>query len=121
MKYTIPIEPRTKKNHSQIVRGRLIPSKQYTEYRREAVRFLMAQERPEKPIDYPVNIKAVYYMKTRRLVDKTNLESALMDVLVDAGILEDDNYRIAATTDGSYVTVDKENPRTEVEIDAIGN
>ena len=116
MKFVIELEPRTKKNHSQIVKGRLIPSKQYTIYRKEALKLLLAQERPSEPINYPVNIKAVYYMKTKRRVDKTNLEAALMDVLVDAGILLDDNYKIAATTDGSYVTVDKENPRTEIEI-----
>lgn len=118
MKLVIPFEPRTKKNHSQIVNGRLIPSKQYTIYRKEAMKVLLAQERPEKPIDYPVNVKAVYYMRTKRRVDKTNLEAALMDILVDAGILLDDNYKIAATSDGSYVDVDKENPRTEVEITA---
>ena len=116
MKFVIELEPRTKKNHSQIVKGRLIPSKQYTIYRKEALKLLLAQERPSEPINYPVNIKAVYYMATRRRVDKTNLEGALMDILVDAGILEDDNYKIAYSTDGSYVTVDKERPRTEVEI-----
>ena len=114
--FTIPFEPRTKKNHSQIVHGRLIPSKQYQTYRKECLKVLLAQDRPSEPINYPVNIKAVYYMKTNRRVDRTNLESALMDVLVDAGILEDDNYKIAATADGSYVTVDKYNPRTEIEI-----
>ena len=70
-------------------------------------------------IDYPVNIKALYFRKTRHRVDKTNLESALMDTLVTAGVLKDDsalNPEIVVTTDGSKVFYDKENPRTEVTI-----
>ena len=67
-------------------------------------------------IDYPVNVKAIYYMPTRRVVDITNLHSALHDVLVKAGVLQDDNSRIVVSTDGSRVRYDKDNPRTEVEI-----
>lgn len=56
-------------------------------------------------------------MPTRRKVDKTNLESAIMDVLVDAKILADDNRNIVAATDGTRVYYDKENPRTEIYIE----
>jgi len=38
-------------------------------------------------ITRPINIKAIYYMPTRRVVDITNLHSALHDVL---GTLESD-------------------------------
>ena len=116
MKYVIPLEPRTKKNHSMIVRGRLIPSKEYAAYRRDAIMFLKPLP---APIDYPVNVKALYYMKTRRRVDLNNLHSALMDILVDAEVLLDDNAKIVAGTDGSRVLYDKENPRTEVFIEKL--
>ena len=52
-------------------------------------------------------------------VDKTNLESAIMDILVDARILKDDNSNIVAATDGSRVLYDKSNPRTEIFIDEM--
>ena len=42
-----------------------------------------------------------------------------MDILVDAGILEDDNSNIVAGHDGSRVLYDKENPRTEILITRI--
>lgn len=75
-----------------------IPSKAYSEYEKAAGWYL-------KPlgIDCPVNIKALYCMPTRRRVDKTNLESALCDVLVRHGVIADDNCRIVAATDGSRV------------------
>ena len=113
--FIIKLAPVTKKNSQRMVRrgGRMIPipSKAYTEYENAAGWFL-------KPlgIDCPVNIKALYYMPTRRRVDKTNLESALCDVLVKHGVLADDNCKIVAATDGSRVLYDKENPRTEVYI-----
>lgn len=55
-------------------------------------------------------------MGTRRIVDIINLHSALHDILVRYRVIEDDNYRIVASTDGSRVMYDKLHPRTEVEI-----
>lgn len=115
IKLTIKLPPVTKKNSMQIVgngkRPMLIPSAQYRRYERDAGWFL-------KPlaIAEPVNIRAIYFMPTRRKVDITNLESALMDVLVKYGVITDDNCRVVVSTDGSRVMYDKENPRTEVTI-----
>lgn len=115
IKLTIKLPPVTKKNSMQIVgngkRPMLIPSAQYRRYERDAGWFL-------KPlaISEPVNIRALYFMPARRKVDITNLESALMDVLVKHGVIADDNCRVVVSTDGSRVMYDKENPRTEVTI-----
>ena len=68
------------------------------------------------PICSPVNVQAVYYRRTHRRVDLTNLESALMDILVKAGVIEDDNCMIVVSTDGSRVQFDKNCPRTEIVI-----
>lgn len=70
-------------------------------------------------IDQPVNVAAKFYMPTRRRVDLTNLNEALHDILVNYGILTDDNAKIIVSTDGSRVYWDKENPRTEVIITAV--
>ena len=116
MKLTIPIAPITKKNSQQIitVRGRpmIIPSKQYKRYERDCSAYI----KPSEPFRERLNVKAVFYMPTRRKVDLVNLQEALLDILVKYGVLEDDNSRIVASMDGSRVDYDKENPRTEVEI-----
>lgn len=115
IKFVIELAPVTKKNSQRMIQrnGRKIPipSKAYVEYEKAAGWFL-------EPllINYPVNIKALYYMPTRRRVDKTNLESALCDVLVKHGVIEDDNCRIVVSTDGSRVLYDGEHPRTEIYI-----
>ncbi len=41
---------------------------------------------------------------------------AIDDVMVKYRLIEDDNYTIIASHDGSRVLYDKNNPRTEVEI-----
>lgn len=119
MQFTIPIEPKTKKNSQQIVmaNGRpiIIPSKQYKEFEKSALWYI-----ERIGIDYPVNVKALFYMKTRRRVDLTNLLEALDDCLVKGGMLIDDNSQIIAGHDGSRVLYDKNNPRIEVYIEAIG-
>ena len=116
IKFTIPLNPVTKKNSQQIIlvggRPRIIPSKKYKECERDCMPFLRYIDR----ITGRINVKAVYFMKTRRRVDLTNLHEALHDILVHYGILEDDNCNIIYSTDGSYVDYDKDNPRTEVTI-----
>lgn len=91
----------------------VIPSPQYTQYQKDCGWFIKP---PDKPIESPVNVKAVYYMSTRRKVDLTNLHEALHDVLVHYGVVADDNSEIIVGTDGSKVCFDKNKPRTEVEI-----
>lgn len=114
----IPLEPVTKKNSQRIVmagaRPIIIPSKAYKQYEKDASLFL----RP-LGIDYPVNIKCLFYMKTHRRVDLTNLLEAIDDVMVKAGTIKDDNYNIVAGHDGSRVLYDKDYPRTEIFIEEI--
>ena len=119
LKFSILEAPVTKKNSQQILvnhktgRPFIMPSQRYKTYEKNAEQYM---PQLDKPIDYSINLKAVFYMPTRRRVDLTNLQEALCDLLVHYNIIEDDNCKIVTTMDGSYVGYDKENPRTEVEI-----
>lgn len=115
-RFTIRLAPRTKKNHQRIItnprtgKPMVIQSPQYKDYEHEAAWFM-----PHiKTIDRPVNIRAVFYMPTKRKVDLVNLLQALCDILVKYSVIEDDNSQIVASFDGSAVRYDKDNPRTEV-------
>lgn len=122
-KFTIPVVPRTKKNSQQVFvrNGRIIniPSKLYQQFEKEGLKVI--HEKYRKKIDYPVNIKAVFYVETRRRIDLTNLLEALDDMLVKAEVILDDNRDIVASHNGSVVYWDKENPRIEVEITEVKN
>lgn len=121
MNFTIQLIPISKKNHQQILKNKktgkrfVAPSKQYRDYERDAMWFVPKA----KQIDYPVNVKCLFYMPTKRLCDLTNMLEAVDDVMVKAGLLKDDNYKIIASHDGSRVLYDKFNPRTEVYIERI--
>ena len=121
--FTIPLTPISKKNSQQILinkatgRPFIMPSKQYKEYERDAMRFI---PKGWEAINYPVNVKCVFYMPTRRKVDLTNLLEAIDDIMVKAGVLQDDHSGIVVAHDGSRVLYDKDRPRTEVEIQSIG-
>ena len=121
MKFTVPLPPITKKNHQRILKnfktGKpfVAPSEQYKQYESQALWFIPKGEH----IDYPVNIKCLFYMPTRRRCDLTNLLESIDDIMVKAGLLEDDSYHIIVGHDGSRVLYDKDKPRTEVEITPI--
>lgn len=135
IKITIPFNPRTKKNAKEIrfsgkpliINGnkyftpkqiRLINGKKYRDYEKSCLEVLKWVYKSKK-IDYPVNIKAIYYRKTKHTVDITNLHSALHDILVKGNVIADDNYKIVVGTDGSRIKFDQKNPRTEIEITRI--
>ncbi|MGN0451835.1 MAG: RusA family crossover junction endodeoxyribonuclease [Acutalibacteraceae bacterium] len=122
MKFTIPLVPVSKKNSQRIVlagtRYIPLPSQKYTDYERQAVFFI---PRLREPINYPVNVKCLFYMPTKRRCDLTNMLEAIDDVMVKHRLLADDNYSIIVSHDGSRVLYDKENPRTEVYITRYEN
>jgi len=110
-------DPRTKKNSQVVVGHRVIPSQAYRDYRKEVWPSLVRAKTDlhiSAPISTPVNVKCLYYMRTRRKCDLTNLLEATDDILVDGGILKDDNHGIVQSHDGSRVLYDKENPRCEI-------
>lgn len=117
LEFTINTTPRTKKNHSQIIhkngRPMVIPSKQYRQYVTDASAFI---PRLPEPISEPVNVEYHFYMPTRRKVDLVNLIQAANDLLVECGVLLDDNYTVVESHDYSRVHYDKDAPRTVVRI-----
>ena len=118
LKFTIPLDPKTKKNKQSIVKlknGRsiIIQSKTYLDYELKCKKYI--PKLPE-PIAHPVEVECVFYRETKRNVDLTNLQAAISDILVKYGVLADDCRDIIASADGSRVYWDKSNPRTEVTI-----
>ena len=117
--FTIPIPPITKKNSQRIFvnkftgRHFVAPSKQYKNYEKSVRPYI---PKTVMPLDIPLNVKCLFYMPTKRRCDLTNLLEAIDDIMVKYGLIKDDEYNIITSHDGSRVMVDRENPRTEVEI-----
>lgn len=119
-KMTIYGNPATKKNSMEIYRNSrtgqpfLTQSKRYKDYAKDCAKQITG--RYKQAIDYPINLKCVYYRKTKHRVDLTNLLAATCDILTDCGVIADDNYKIIRSHDGSRIDFDRDNPRVEIEI-----
>jgi Holliday junction resolvase RusA-like endonuclease len=117
MKFTIYGNPVTKKNHGiiRMIHNHpiMLPSKPYLEYEKQSKQYI---PKLSSPINTPINLKCTYYMQTKRKCDLVNLLQATCDILVKYKVLEDDNYSIIYSFDGSSVSYDKDNPRVEIDI-----
>ncbi len=118
LRFVIPGPPRTKKNSQRMARaadGRMfpLPSRAFEQYQTDAGYFVKGRG---LRLSGPLEVRAVFYMDTRRRVDLVNLLEALDDVLVHYGVVEDDNSNVIASHDGSRVRYDKGRPRVEVEV-----
>lgn len=123
MNFTIPVKPRTKKNHSQLVtlrNGRqiMLPSKAYKEFEEEIENWYEISDKEIKQlhITKPINLKCIFYKDKNFKSDLSGYLQAIQDALVHVGMIEDDNHYIIQSLDGSRVFLDRENPRIEVEI-----
>jgi Holliday junction resolvase RusA-like endonuclease len=119
IRLTLRGDPRTKKNSQRIANnGRLLQSEPFLQWQNDVGWQIPGNLRNAR-IAAPVNLKAVFFMQTRHLVDLGNLLNAVCDMLTHYGVIADDNRDIAAGHDGSRVYWDKQNPRVEIEITAI--
>lgn len=121
MKFTLPIAPRTKKNHSQLVtlkngRQMLLPSKSYKEFEKDVCSWVKLNMNEIEPISSPVNMACRFYKDKDYRSDLPGYLQAICDALVKANVFTDDNHKIICSTDGSEVLLDRKNPRIEIEI-----
>lgn len=119
--FTIPVAPRTKKNHGNIVtlktgRTMMLPSKQYKEFEKKVVAFVKQNFKGTEAITEPINLCCKFYKDKDYKADLVGYLQAIQDALVKAGLIADDNHKIVASTDGSEIFLDREKPRVEITI-----
>ena len=69
------------------------------------------------PREMDIEIKFTFYVKDNRKRDLVNLCQAPLDLLQKAEIISDDS--IVKSLDGSRINIDKNNPRTEIQINIL--
>ena len=67
-------------------------------------------------IDYPINLKCIFYVPDKRKRDIVNLLNAIQDILVKYKVIADDNYNIVKSIDGSRIIYEKGREETIIEI-----
>lgn len=108
--------PRTKKNHSRVIRSRrrlrIVPSAAHEAWARSAIPQLRSQWQ-QPPLIGRVAVRALFY-RERNVGDLVNYLQALADALEHAGVVQND--RLIVSWDGSRLLKDASSPRIEVEI-----
>lgn len=110
----------SKKNSKQIimVRGRplIISSKDHKSWHGDALKQLRSQNLPPTSLENVKKVSVVVYGENKRKFDLSNKVESIMDLLVDAKILLDDNYEVVPHLEVIYGGIKKENPGAEIEI-----
>jgi len=89
-----------------------IPSKAYAEWHKDAMGQLLTYT--SGTIQNVKKVTLALYAPDKRASDLTNKAESIMDLLVDKGVLEDDNWWIVSNIELIFMGVDKEYPRCEV-------
>lgn len=106
--------PSKKNSRRPFIRGGRVmnfTSKNYVDWNKNALLQLNCQEK----IPNGSWLILKFYMPDKRLCDLTNKAESIMDTLVDAGLLQDDNYEIVPNITLQFEGIDKENPRCEID------
>lgn len=128
IEFTLPVKPVTKKNNQRIIpiktkTGKIrhipLPSKEFENFEKECIPYFTKVKSIAGVVNYPINMKCVFFVEKRLRYDLTNLLEAIDDAMVKSGLLIDDNRDIIASHDGSRVYHDRINPRIEVVITEI--
>ena len=116
----IPLECRSKKNNQRIVfnqrtkRPMILQNELYLTFEKEFGIYINKYK--GIMINQPINLKCTIYTGNRRRKDLTNLMNAIQDILVKYQVIEDDNYNIVHSIDGSQIIYRKNEPEIIIEI-----
>lgn len=105
--------PSKKNSKIMVCRGKfpiLLPSSKYTQWHKDALLQLTGM----KPIASK-QLWLTFYAGDNRKFDLTNKAESIMDTLVDAGLIEDDNYSVISELTLKFGGVDKGNARCQID------
>ena len=103
------------KKNSKIISCRgnrpcLFSSKKYTEWHKDALLQLIGKGKITSK-----ELNLTFFAPDRRKFDLSNKTESIMDTLVDAGLLDDDNISVVDTLHLRFGGVDKDNARCEID------
>jgi len=118
MNITIQGQTIAKKNSQRVVkmgqRHAIRASKAYESYAKGAVIDLMGLKWEGS---YPVVIEIFFFRQTKRSFDLDNMVSSVLDILVNAKVIEDDSMlHVIPKIHKHGWQIEKDNPRTELTI-----
>lgn len=119
---TIPGDVPSKKNSKQIIyrggRSFIISSNKFLSWHKMTLQHLQAHYRGLK-VENLDSITMIIFPSSKRKSDLSNKFESIADLLVDAGVIEDDNWFIMPKVHLIFGGVDKLNPRVGIELKTL--
>lgn len=97
--------------------GRSFPGKRFSDWEKTAIPELVQQFKDYVVTNYPVSVTMIFFNEDKRRHDLDNQSSSILDSLVKANIITDDNQNYVDCVQLQYGGVDKINPRCEIYLD----
>lgn len=97
--------------------GRSFPNNRYVEWENSSIQQVVSQAKGRKVTEYPTGIVVTIFNADLRRHDLDNQLNSLFDMLVKAGVLEDDNQKFIDNVHLYYGGLDRDNPRAEIELE----
>ena len=113
LKFSIPLQIVSKKNSKRICGQRLLSSKAWMSFESEASLFINLLSLP-KNIVRCESAEITFYFEDKRKRDLTNASEGIFDLLVDCGILVDDNISVIPKVILIFGGYEKGNARNEI-------
>ena len=111
--------PSKKNSVMTMVRGGKVlhfPSNDYQKWHKQALGQLKTALKGSPRLEKVRAVHLCFYSENKRKFDLSNKAESIMDLLVDAGVLIDDNYDVVPELCLTYGGIDKGNPRCEITI-----
>lgn len=113
----LPGDTPSKKNSKRVfVRGGrpvVLSSKRHNDWHDDLSKTLSL---PQLNLELTELVTVNFYFATKRLSDISNKAESILDLLVDCGVLSDDNHKVVPNLNICFAGYDKENPRAEITI-----
>jgi hypothetical protein len=116
LKGDVPSKKNSKRVFCRGGRPVVLPSEAYVAWHEEQLYALPKTK--NAPLGCFTSIVCTFYPRTKRKADLSNKFESVADLLVDALILEDDNWFILGEVVLRFGGVDTKNPRVEIVIES---
>ena len=117
---TIKGQTASKKNSKRIFcRGKyptVLPSKAHEEWHTMASQTFKMPRSKDLPLETTHSVTLTFYSQTKRKFDLTNHAESVMDLLVDLGVIADDNMVVVPNVQLVYGGLNRSNPHVDIEI-----
>lgn len=117
LKGHVPSKKNSKRRVQRGGRVFMIPSEAHEQWHKGAMwEIRMQWSGHEPPVQLTKSVQIEFYAKDKRANDLSNKAESIMDLLVDAAVLVDDNWSVVPVLLLIFRGVDKVNPRALITI-----